>query len=92
MRTTRWWVAHWSGALLSLICMVSAVWWLIAMEYDAQLPAWTRVGRMVQRSRPERIAPVLIVLGAFALLYFGHELRSALRDRRRSRVPHVDAR
>ncbi|MFI2298256.1 hypothetical protein ACH5AL_05305 [Actinacidiphila glaucinigra] len=68
------------------------MWWLIAMEYQAEARAWTRTGRMMQKMRPEAIAPALIVLGAFALLYFGHELRSALRERRRSRVPHVDAR
>ncbi|MGI5251428.1 hypothetical protein [Actinacidiphila glaucinigra] len=90
-RTTRWWVAHWSGLLLFLTCLVSAVWWLVTMEYDAQPPAWTRAGRMVQRARPERIAPALIVLSALALLYFGHELCTALRDRRRPQVRHVDA-
>ncbi|MET9873275.1 hypothetical protein ABZZ36_01365 [Actinacidiphila glaucinigra] len=90
-RTTRWWVAHWFGLLLFLTCMVLAVWWLVTLEYDAQLPAWTRVGRMMQRTRPERIAPWLIVVSAFALLYFGYELYSALRDRRRSQVTHVDA-
>ncbi|MFE0626717.1 hypothetical protein ACFW3D_07075 [Streptomyces sp. NPDC058864] len=91
-RATRWWVAHWSGLLLSLTCMVSAVWWLIAMDYQSQSRAWTRAGRMMQSLRPEAIAPALIALSALALLYFGHELRSALRARRRSQVPHVDAR
>ncbi|MDX2709907.1 hypothetical protein PV350_45035 [Streptomyces sp. PA03-6a] len=71
--------------------MVSAVWWLIAMEYEPQARAWTRAGRMMQSMRPEAIAPGLIALSAVALLYFGHELYSALRDRHRSQVPHVDA-
>ncbi|MFI8182051.1 hypothetical protein OG539_22610 [Actinacidiphila glaucinigra] len=91
-RTRRWWVAHWSGLSLSLTCMVSAVWWLIAMEYESEARAWTRAGRMVQSMRPEAIAPGLIALSALALLYFGHGLYTALRERRPSQVPHVGAR
>ncbi|WP_329186657.1 hypothetical protein [Actinacidiphila glaucinigra] len=72
--------------------MASAVWWLIAMEYEPEARAWTRAGRMVQSMRPESIAAGLVGLSALALLYFGHELYSALRDRRRSQVTHVGAR